>query len=237
MEREFWEIQNRCQRFTQTPVERMYALYKATEYIVRARVPGDVVECGVWRGGSAMLCALTLLGKGDVTRQLHLFDTFQGLPEPGIHDEADVHGQDVRSQWVRWEQDGVNLWSYASLDEVRRNMASTGYPAKQVRCVEGRVEETIPRHAPERIALLRLDTDWYESTRHELEHLYPRLSPGGVLIVDDVGHFTGAKKAFTEFFLEHDDIFVNRIDYTARLIVKPSSTSTGLRDTPAESGV
>ncbi len=231
----FWELESRCRRYTQTPIERMYALYKATEYIVRARVPGDIVECGVWRGGSAMLCALTLLRNRDAARRLHLFDTFQGLPEPGVHDETDVHGQDVRAQWKRWDDDGINLWSYASLDEVRHNMESTGYPPVNVRYIQGLVEQTVPRQAPEQIALLRLDTDWYESTRHELEHLYPRLSPGGVLIVDDVGHFSGARKAFAEYFHERHDIFVNRVDYTGRLIVKPLRPFTGQNNTPDDS--
>ena len=72
---------------------------------------------------------------------------------------------------------------------------------------------------PERIALLRIDTDWYESTRHELVHLYPRLSPGGVLIIDDYGHWQGARKAVDEYF--QAGLFLNHIDYTGRLAIKP----------------
>jgi hypothetical protein len=83
----------------------------------------------------------------------------------------------------------------------------------------GMVEDTIPRLAPERIAILRLDTDWYVSTKHELEWLWPRLSSGGVLIIDDYGHFTGARKAVDEFF--GGQTFLFRIDYTGRLVTKP----------------
>jgi hypothetical protein len=221
MEPEFWQLHARCQPFTLTPVERMYALYKATEYITRAGVPGDVVECGVWRGGSMMLSALTLLHNHDTARSLYLFDTFTGLPEPGPHDRVDMRGNDVRSQWARWQKGDVNMWCYAPLDEVRSNMSSTGFPADGIRYVEGKVEDTVPGAAPEKIALLRLDTDWYQSTHHELEHLYPRLSQGGVLIVDDVGEFSGAAQAFSEYFGTRPSVLVNRIDYTARLIVKP----------------
>jgi hypothetical protein len=86
------------------------------------------------------------------------------------------------------------------------------------------VEETVPERAPERIGLLRLDTDWYESTRHELEHLYPRLVPGGVLIVDDYGHYEGARRAVDEYLdASREAVLLNRIDYTGRVAVKPSA--------------
>ena len=98
-------------------------------------------------------------------------------------------------------------------------MGSTGYPPEWVAYVEGLVEETITRSAPTRIALLRLDTDWYESTHHELVHLYPQLERGGVLIVDDYGHFAGARKAVDEYFAD-DPILLSRIDYTGRMAVK-----------------
>ena len=81
----------------------------------------------------------------------------------------------------------------------------TGYPPERIHFVRGPVEETLPAGAPDEIALLRLDTDWYESTRHELEHLYPRLAAGGVLLVDDYGHWEGARKAVDEYFADHGD--------------------------------
>jgi len=91
------------------------------------------------------------------------------------------------------------------------------------------VESTTPGRAPKEIALLRLDTDYYESTRHELEHSYPRLSPGGILIIDGYGHFMGAKKAVNEYFNQHPEpIFFHRIDYAARIAVKPLGSPTRL---------
>ena len=100
-------------------------------------------------------------------------------------------------------------------------MNSTGYDQGLVHLVKGRVEETIPEHAPDSIAFLRLDTDWYESTKHELEHLFPRLSRHGVLIVDDYGHWKGARKAVDEYFAENKiKILLSRVDYTGRVAVK-----------------
>ena len=100
-------------------------------------------------------------------------------------------------------------------------MAQSGYPSEKLHFVRGPVEETIPDCVPEQIALLRLDTDWYESTKHELLHLFPRLQPGGVLIVDDYGHWQGAQRAVDEYFgTEHPPLFLSRIDYAARIAIK-----------------
>jgi O-methyltransferase len=220
MEPEFRELHARCSEYTMTSVERMYALYEAVRHVTRAGVPRDFVECGVWRGGSSMLAALTLNRLGEAERRLYLYDTFAGMPEPGEHD-VDVTGESARPMWQSGQREDVNEWCYSSLDEVRRNLLSTGFPAERLNFVEGRVEETIPATAPDTIALLRLDTDWYESTLHELEHLYPRLSPGGVLIVDDYGHWAGARAAMDRYFAElTNPPLLNRIDYTGRIGVR-----------------
>jgi hypothetical protein len=115
----------------------------------------------------------------------------------------------------------VNSWHYVPVEEVRAAVLSTGYPAERVHMVEGKVEDTLPGAAPERIAVLRLDTDWYASTKHEMEQLYPRLSPGGVLILDDYGHYEGARQAVDEYFAEHGGRpLLSRVDYTGRVGVK-----------------
>jgi len=114
------------------------------------------------------------------------------------------------------------MWAMAPLDRVRRNVLATGYPAERVHFIQGKVEDTLPANAPDRIALLRLDTDWYESTHHELTHLYPRLSPGGVLIIDDYGHWQGSRLAVDEFFAARAYTpLLGRMDYTGRMMVKP----------------
>jgi O-methyltransferase len=224
----FADLYVRCAPFTMTPVERMGALYEAMQYLARARVPGAIVECGVWRGGSMMLAAFTALaqGEGEAERGFYLFDTFSGMTEPGPEDGTVVH-----AQWLKHQQRGG--WARSPLEEVRHNMLSTGLGSGQFKLVEGRVEDTIPAGAPDRIALLRLDTDWYASTRHELVHLYPRLAPGGVLIIDDYGHFEGARRAVDEYLADcGEHLLFMRTDYDCRLAVKPGQLDPG----PSPSG-
>jgi hypothetical protein len=216
LEPEFLELYERCRPYTMTSIERMHALYTSVRHIIEREVPGDVVECGVFAGGSVMLAALTLQRSGDGIRRLWLYDTFTGMSEPTAHD-----GAEARSEWEHNRRGEVNLWCYASRADVEENLARTGFPADRAVFVPGKVEETIPASAPERIALLRLDTDWYESTYHELVHLYPRLEAGGVLIVDDYGHWVGARAAVDRYFGECGQRpLLSRVDYTARIGVK-----------------
>jgi hypothetical protein len=209
------------QPFTMTSPERIVSLVRAVEYLVRNSIAGDVVECGVWRGGSMMAAALTLLRLGDQTRDLHLFDTYEGMTEPTDHDFTPKYGKSAREVLADGDKPSSQAWAVAPIDQVKSNVRSTTYPDDRVKFVQGAVEATLPAHAPPRIALLRLDTDWYESTRHELVHLFPRLVSGGVLIVDDYGHWAGAKKAVDEYLSEENiPLLLCRIDYTARIAVK-----------------
>jgi O-methyltransferase len=185
---------------TMTTPEKLYGLIQATRYISAHDIPGDVVECGVWRGGSMQAVAYTLLESGDTGRDLHLFDTFEGMPEnPSDIDRRTFGGRESAAELLAVSERSAKIWAYAPFDDVRAAMDETGYPSARIHYHRGMVEETIPREAPERISILRLDTDWYESTRHELEHLYGRLSAGGVLIIDDYGGWAGSRKATDEF--------------------------------------
>lgn len=216
----FLKAHEAAKRFTMTSVERQRALYEAVSYISENRIEGDVVECGVWKGGSSMIAALALGEHGDTDRTLYLYDTYAGMSEPTDKD-VNLHGNAASGRWHALARDDRNDWDYASLKEVQENLSSTGYPEEKLRYVEGKVEETIPGTLPNKIALLRLDTDWYESTKHELIHLFPRLVPGGVLILDDYGHWEGARRAVDEYFAEHGvRMLLNRIDYTGRIGIK-----------------
>ena len=179
---------------TMTSPAKIAGLVLATRYVARHRVPGEIVECGVWRGGSMQAVALTLAAAGDTTRHLHLFDTFEGMPPPTEHDVRASDGE-AAARLLATHGQGSAVWAKAGLEDVQQGMAEVDYPAELVHYHQGMVEETIPEQAPEQIAILRLDTDWYASTKHELEHLYSRLSPGGVLIIDDYGSWEGARKA------------------------------------------
>jgi hypothetical protein len=222
MEASFRELAKQVRPYTMTSFERMYALFKAVEYIESANIPGDIVECGVWRGGSMMMTALTLLALGSTSRNLYLFDTFEGLPKPDEVEDVDLWGNRAIDGWLpKRTSDQSSHWAEAGIDEVRANLLSTGYPPERIMLVRGMVEDTIPSEAPSSIALLRLDTDWYSSTRHEMQHLYPRLSKNGVLIIDDYGHFKGARRAVDEYIeKQHVPILLQRIDYTGRLAIK-----------------
>jgi O-methyltransferase len=216
---------NRVKGLTATSPQRIVGLMDSVRYVVENRIPGAIVECGVWRGGSIMVAAATLLELGDTSREIYLFDTFQGMSEPTERDKS-FKGElaaDILSRLPRSEDKG-NSWCVAGLEMVRRNVLSIGYPEEKIHFVEGKVEDTIPGRAPEQIALLRLDTDWYESTRHELLHLYPRLAQNGVLIVDDYGSWHGAREAVDEYFAARPirPLF-SRMDDTGRLVVKPAA--------------
>lgn len=208
--------------FTMTSPERIAALRQAVLHVCRHEIAGAIVECGVWRGGSMMAVARTLLEIG-AHRDLVLFDTFAGMTPPEPIDR-DIAGTPAATALDREDVATGATWAASPLADVVANLRSTGYPADRMRLVAGDVAETLPREAPERIAILRLDTDWYASTRHELEHLYPRLAVGGVLIVDDYGHWEGARRAVDEF-LERTSapILLNRIDYTGRIGIKPAA--------------
>jgi O-methyltransferase len=216
------ETYHAVRAYTMTSVERVAALCEAVRYVSRNHIPGDLVECGVWRGGSMLAAARTLLAHGDRTRTLWLYDTFAGMSEPT---EADKRDSDkaLASELLASHDRDSDLWAVSGLAEVKRVMSLCSYPADKIRYVEGRVEDTIPEIAPDLIAVLRLDTDWYESTRHELAHLVPRVAPGGVLIIDDYGFWQGARRAVDEF-LEATKLrlLLNRIDETGRIAVIPT---------------
>jgi len=208
--------------FTMTSPERIVALADAVRHLAMAQIPGDIVECGVWRGGSMMVIAQTLLEVGDVGRDLYLFDTFEGMSAPTDADVA-VTSESASSVLARASKaDGRSMWCVAGEEDVRANLRRTAYPSERVRLVRGKVEDTLPDQAPEKIALLRLDTDWYESTRHELVHLYPRLASGGILIIDDYGHWLGARKATDEYLASLPvKPLLCRVDYSGRIALKP----------------
>ena len=213
----------RVEPFTMTSLDRRASLLGAIDHVVRHRIPGDIVECGVWRGGSMMLAALALMARGDTSRDLWLYDTFEGMSEPGAEDRS-ASGESAAAQLARTPR-GEGVWCEAGLADVQANLASTGYPPERVHFGQGKVETTIPATLPARVALLRLDTDWYESTRHELRHLYPLLSRHGVLVIDDYGHWQGARQAVDEYFAARPEpVFLHRVDYTARLVVKQDGT-------------
>ena len=210
--------------YTMTSGERLWSLLNAVRYVQAEGIEGDFVECGVWRGGSVMAMAGELQRLGFRDRRIWLYDTFEGMTQPTEKDLEAATGvsaeEMLRSTPVG---DGNNVWCVADRSDVESNVISTGYPREMFEFVEGDVAMTLHERAPEKISLLRLDTDWYESTRIGLEVLYPRLSVGGVCILDDYGHWQGARKAVDEYFVELGKRpYMHPIDFSGRVFLKTS---------------
>ena len=220
-DKRFLNLYERCREFSMTSVERMYSLFQAVNYILDHDIAGDFVECGVWKGGSSMMMALALQERNVQDRKIYLYDTFEGMSEPTELDKT--QGGDKASALLQIQRidDEKSIWCYSSLDDVKKNLFSTGYPQNKIEFIKGKVEDTLSGQMPGPLALLRLDTDWYESTKLELELLYPLLNKSGILIIDDFGHWEGAKKAVVEYFAKSNEApFLNRIDFTGRLMIK-----------------
>jgi O-methyltransferase len=214
-------VMRAVEAFTMTSRERLFGLISAVRYLAANRISGSFVECGVWRGGSMMAAALTLVELADTNRDLFLFDTFDGMSAPTDKDRV-ASGESAEKILAKTKRkEGPGIWCIAGIEDVQRNLFDTGYPREKLHFVKGKVEDTVPHQAPPDIALLRLDTDWYESTRHELVHLFPRLRRNGVLIIDDYGHWKGARQAVDEYLSQLSfKPLLARLDYTGRLLVK-----------------
>lgn len=185
--------------YTRTTRAQVVALCEAVRYLTASRIRGDLVECGVWRGGSMLAAARTLLEAGDRSRQLWMYDTFSGI-------------------WDDAEEDGDSRRNAVSLPAVQRTIAKADYPESRLRYIVGPVVETIPNNLPARIALLHIGNDRYASARHEVEHLVPRMTRGAVLIVDDYGQSQGARRAVDEYLDRTGTrLLLHRIDEAARI--------------------
>jgi O-methyltransferase len=206
-------------------VEAIVSLIRAVRYVVENKIPGALIECGVFMGGNIEVIIRTLQTLGVADRDIFLYDTFAGMPRPNTTDDVGLDNK-LKRIWDihRTDADGDagSDWMRAGVDVVRQRIEPLGYPPERLHFVKGMVEDTIPAVVPPAIALLRLDTDFYSSTRHELVHLYPRLASGGVLIIDDYGAMPGCRRAVDEYAAEHQlRWFLTRLDAHVRLLVKP----------------
>ena len=179
--------------------ETIYAAYNNVKYIVENKIPGDIVECGVWRGGITQLAALTMIHLKDTSRKIYLYDTFEGMPKPEDED-LDWDGNRALDTWRKITLKGEKWGFGGDINSVNQLMLSTKYPKEKIIITKGKVENTIPNVIPKKISLLRLDTDFYKSTLHELNHLFPILVLGGILVIDDYGYYLGSRKATDEYF-------------------------------------
>lgn len=200
----FLSVWRAAKPFTMLSRERLYDYYSAVTHVVRQEIAGDIVEVGTWAGGGCIAAALAVENSNNIDvepglrlpRIIYGFDTFEGHPRPNPG-EVDVWGRD---QSIVYAAFSGQPWAKADYDSVRQNVDNAVGTRCRVELVKGLCQETLPDRAPREIAVLRLDVDWYEPTLFALRLLYPRLSFGGVCILDDFGHHSGTRQAFEEYF-------------------------------------
>ena len=205
---DFARLYRAVRPYTMSGDARLRGLYESIRETARNKIPGAIVECGTARGGSAALLGLAAKGC-DERRPLFVFDTFEGIPPPTAADpDYEIAAEFTGS--FRGE-----------LDEVTKL-----FDRLQIRggakFIKGRFEDTIPHTETGPIAVLHVDGDWYESVKVCLDHLYDRVTAGGIIQIDDYGHWEGARKAVDEFFLaRHLRVPLRYLDYTGRQFTKP----------------
>lgn len=190
---------NLVQPYTMTSNECIFHLYDTLEKIRIDNVEGDIAECGVWRAGNILGIIEYLQYHKMFDRNVWMYDTFSGMTKPSDEDfknDGTSNNKDILNYWSN------NKWCYCSLDDVKKNLSISNFPTNNIKYVIGDVCNTLTKdeNIPDKLSLLRLDTDWYKSTKIELEILYPKLNKFGTLIVDDFNYWHGSKKAVIEYF-------------------------------------
>ena len=194
----------------------------ACKYIALNDIPGDFVECGVYKGGNALIAA-KIFDMYKINKKVYLFDTFTGMTKPTKYDLRTSDKKPMLFKYLSLQQKNHTDWAYTSIEEVKENFKKVNLLKDNVIFVKGEVEKTLNQHIniPKAISFLRLDTDWYKSTKKELDILYSKLVFGGILVIDDYGYFDGARKAVDEYFKKHPPApFLSLIDNGARIGVK-----------------
>jgi O-methyltransferase len=207
------DIIKKFSKYTMTSNVKIFTLIKAIKYVNKFKINGDFVECGVYTGGNIMIMK-KLIKKG-IKRKIFAYDTFEGMVTPTSYD-VKIDGTIAKKKYLK-----TDSWVRCSLNKVKENFKEMRLNLKNVKFVKGKVENTlkIKKNLPKKISILRLDTDFYESTKIELKILFPLLVKGGVLIIDDYGSWLGSKKATDEYF-ERKKNFLYYIDHSARMIIK-----------------
>ena len=199
---------------------RFVELINSVDYILKNKIKGDFVECGVWRGANLVVMQKLLERNRISNIKVYGFDTFEGMSEPTEYD-YDYMGNSAKDAMKKPKKEGRGIWAYSTYERARNYCDNSVDQPENIIFVKGKVEETLIKqeNLPNSISLLRLDTDFYESTKIELEVLFPLLTKGGVLIIDDYGHFRGSQKAVDEYF-KNQNIWLKYVDYSCRLYVK-----------------
>ena len=216
------ELINLVSNYSMTPKIRIFNLLQSLRHIKHNKILGDYVECGVWKGGNIILFKKFIENEDlQSNKKIFAFDTFEGMTKPDENDYdllSKINAKDLLEEDVEKK---TNVWGICNLEEVKLNLKKNLKDIDNIYLIKGPVEETLnlKDYIPEKISLLRLDTDWYSSTKKELESLYDKVSSGGIIIIDDYGHWGGAKKAVDQFFKDKY-VWMHYVDYACRLIIK-----------------
>ena len=212
---------NLISNYSMTPKIRIYNLLQALRHLKHKKIHGDYVECGVWKGGNILLFKKFLETDDEYHRNIYAYDTFEGMTSPDEND-FEISNNNFATKLLEEDKSKkTNVWGVCSLEEVKKNISKHVKNLNNINFIKGPVENTLNerKNIPEKISLLRLDTDWYQSTKKELEVLYEKVESGGVIIIDDYGHWGGSKKAVDEFF-SNKFVWMHYVDYACRLIIK-----------------
>jgi len=202
---------------TMTKYDRCAALHQLVKHVEDAAIPGALVECGVWRGGSAAIMAMANGRYGKARRVVHLFDAWGDWPDP-TNKDGNRFDDLKQGTLLKADNDGA----LAACRELFRDVAR--HPADLTVFHQGLFDRTIPaaRDSIGPIALLRVDCDWYEPILLCLEHLWPLVSSGGIVVFDDYGYCDGARRATDEFLASTGRRhLLHFVDYACRYVVKP----------------
>ena len=203
---------------------RMWALIQSLKHIINKRIDGDFVETGVWRGGLSAIFLRKII-RNNLNKNLYLYDTFEGMPEPTAIDvkTTGIVGLQAHSKWINTKDGEFSNWCRASLDYVKDTLSQvTPDYEDHTFFIKGKVEDTLldSENLPDKISILRLDTDWYTSTKIEMEVLYPKVVKNGYIIIDDYYHWRGCRKAVDEYLKSLPTNSYNKNDDKKVLVIK-----------------
>ena len=210
------KIITKSSKFINASIPNRWAIIQSLEHVKKNKIKGDIVETGVFHGGGLILI-------NDILKYLKLkkkiwgYDTFEGIPNQSLKHDRILGNKSINKKETKQK---INLTIYPEIDTVKKNLKKNGF-LKIPKLVQGDTKKTlkIKKNLPKKISFLRLDTDFYESTLNELKIFFPLLSKNGILLIDDYGHHSGCKKAVDKYF-KNKNVWLHRIDYTARLIIK-----------------
>ena len=208
--------------YSMTPRIRIYNLLQALKHVKQNSIEGDFVECGVWKGGNIIMFRKFQENEFfNDKRNIFAYDTFSGMSEPSKEDFNLIKKISAKNLLEKDKEKKTNTWGVCGLDEVKSNILKNVTSIENIKFIKGKVEETLmnEENLPKKISILRLDTDWYESTKKELEILYSKVTPGGIIIIDDYGHWNGSRQAVDEYF-KGKFVWMHYVDYACRLIIK-----------------